>query len=88
MLYCCRSHAVALQEPLPAAVVPEDRRRRAALAEREESGLCHHVPDALDPAALHAALRHAPPGLQRPPVHLRRSARGRRVQGLYRLSVS
>lgn len=79
--FCCRSHAVPLQESLPAAAVQEDRRRRVALAEREESGLRHHLPDTLYPAALHAQVRHAVTGLQRPSLHLRRRARRGRVQG-------
>ena len=51
-----RPHVVAVQEPLPDASVPEDRRRSAAVTERTEPGLRHHLPDTLHPAALHAAV--------------------------------
>lgn len=70
-----------MQEPLPAAVVPEDRRCCAEVSEREESGLRHHFPDPLYSSALHAEVRHAASGLQRPLVHLRRSSCSRRLQG-------
>jgi len=49
-----RPHVVGVQEPLPGASVPEDRRRNAAVTERTEPGLRHHLPDTLHPAALHA----------------------------------
>lgn len=51
-----RFNAVLMQEPLPPATVQENRRGRFMVEEREKSGLCHHIPDALDFAEIHAAL--------------------------------
>ena len=58
-----RPHVVAVSEPLPDAAVPEDRRRGVAVTEREGPGLRHHLPDALDSPALHAAVRPFAAGL-------------------------
>lgn len=70
-----------MQEPLPPAAVPKDRWSGALVTERAESGLHHHLPDALGAAALHAPLRHAAVGLQRSPAGLRWRPRRRHAQG-------
>lgn len=70
-----------MQKPLPTAVVSQDRWRCVVVSERTQPGLHYHLPDALDPAAFHAALRLPPAGLQRSPLHLRRRACCRHVQG-------
>lgn len=61
--FCSRLHASVMQEPLPAASVQEDRRGPLVVAERAESQLRCHLPDSLDPAALHASIRLLAAGL-------------------------
>lgn len=70
-----------MQESLSAAALSKNRWSRALVTERAQFGLRHHLPDALDPAALYAALRYAATGLQRPSACLRRSPRGVDAQG-------
>ncbi|PSN29826.1 hypothetical protein C0J52_28085 [Blattella germanica] len=67
---CFRPHVIAVQKSLPGVAVSEDRRRGIAVPEREESGLRHHIPDALHPPAFHAPFRSPSAGLQRSSLHL------------------
>lgn len=59
-----------MQGPLSTATVSKSGWRSTMVSKREESGLYSHVPDAQHPAAVHAALRPAAVGLQRPSVRL------------------
>lgn len=70
-----------MQNAFSATSLPKDRGCGAGLTERTEFGLCDHVSDTLHPAAVHDTLRPFAVGLQRSPVHFRRSARRRRAQG-------
>lgn len=63
-----RLHGLNMQGPFPPAAVPQGGGWRGVVAQRAQPGLHRHFPDAQRAAALHAALRDAAAGLQRPPA--------------------
>lgn len=59
-----------MQGPFSTAAVSKSGWRSTMVSKREKPGLYSHIPDAQHPAAVHAALRSAAVGLQRPSVRL------------------
>ena len=78
---CCRFYANALQEPLPAAAVQEDRRCRIVVKERKKPPVHNYFPNTFHIAEVHAAVWVPPIGLQRSSLYLRWGSSSWHIQG-------